>query len=73
MLLCTYSLSNLTEFESDCGEIILDREGAAHEFASFLAREILAEMPELSCKGMCIIVYDENGDAIAHAPLDALQ
>ncbi|WP_410706510.1 DUF6894 family protein [Bradyrhizobium sp. BWC-3-1] len=50
----------------------LDRE-EAQEFASVLAQEILAEMPELICKGMCIVVYDEDGNAIAHAPLGALQ
>lgn len=71
MLLCTYSISNLTEFESDLAPIILDRE-EVQEFASVLAQEILAEMPELSCKGMCIVVYDEDGNAIAHAPLAAL-
>ncbi|WP_275172663.1 hypothetical protein [Bradyrhizobium sp. CSS354] len=71
MLLCTYSISNLTEFESDLAPIILDRD-EAQEFASVLAQEILAEMPELSCKGMCIVVYDEDGNAIAHAPLAAL-
>jgi hypothetical protein len=42
MLLCTYSISNLTEFESDLAPIILDRD-EAQEFASVLAQEILAE------------------------------
>jgi hypothetical protein len=72
MLLCTYSISNLTEFESDLAQIILDRE-EAQEFASVLAQEILAEMPELSGKGMCLVVYDDDGNAIAHAPLARLQ
>ncbi|OSJ14392.1 hypothetical protein BST63_16895 [Bradyrhizobium canariense] len=72
MLLCTYSISDLTEFESDLAPIILDRD-EAQEFASVLAQEILAEMPELICKGMCIVVYDEDGNAIAHAPLGAWQ
>jgi hypothetical protein len=41
-------------------------------FASRVAREMLAAVPDLTNKGLCVAVYDEAGQAISYVPLDSL-
>jgi hypothetical protein len=63
---CTYSVTDLTSYESPPFEVALETDEAAR-FASSMARELLAAMPHLSLQGMCVAVYDSNGVII---PLD---
>jgi hypothetical protein len=41
-------------------------------FASRVAREMLASVPDLTNKGLCVAIYDEAGQAISYVPLDSL-
>jgi hypothetical protein len=41
-------------------------------FARRIAREMLDAVPDLSNKGMCVGIYNNEGEAISYVPLDAL-
>jgi hypothetical protein len=67
----TYNITDLTDFDSEPIEIVL--EGEPREFAALLANKVLSNRPDLSCLGVCIAVYDEQGDPAAIVPLDKVQ
>jgi len=69
MLPFTYSVTDLTDYESAAFEIFLDREDAI-AFGARMARELLEAVPDLSRKGMCIAVYDPQDRAVSVVPLD---
>jgi hypothetical protein len=69
---CTYSVTDLTSYESSPFEIALDTDRAA-QFAARMARELLVAMPYLRLQGLCIAVYNANGDPISIIPLDPVQ
>jgi hypothetical protein len=69
MARCTYSVTDLTSYESPPFEVALETDEAAR-FASSMARELLAAMPHLSLQGMCVAAYDSNGDPVSIIPLD---
>ena len=72
MQMCTYSVTDLTDYESATFEIALDWQDAP-AFGARIARELLSALPHLSRKGMCIAVYDSEGDPITIVPLDPIQ
>jgi hypothetical protein len=66
-----YNFTDLTTFESPFTEIWID--GAdLPAFAIRVAREMLEAVPDLTNKGMCVGIYDQQGDAISYIPLDTL-
>jgi hypothetical protein len=67
----SYNLTDLTTFESPCTEVWLERE-ALPAFATGFAREILDVVPDLSNKGLCVGIYDQDGEAVSFVPLDTL-
>jgi hypothetical protein len=67
----TYNFTDLTSFESPCTEIWIDWVDLP-AFASRVARQMLDAVPDLTNKGMCVGIYDQQGDAISYVPLDTL-
>jgi hypothetical protein len=59
MQLCTYVVTDLTDFEAELTETMLDREWV-NEYAEVMARELLTAIPDLTGKGMCIAIYDDE-------------
>ena len=72
MQLFRYSITDLTTYASEPMEIALEREEAL-EFGLRMAREVLIAMPNLGQKGMCVAVYDKQGESFSIVPLDPLQ
>ncbi len=71
MQLYTYNFTDLTTFDSPSEEVWIEKEDLSG-FAYRVAREILAAVPDLANKGMCIAIYDEEGEVISYVPLDTL-
>jgi hypothetical protein len=71
MQLFTYHFTDFTSFDSPPEETWIEREDIAG-FASRVAREMLAAVPDLTNKGMCVTIYDEAGKAISYVPLDSI-
>lgn len=72
MQIFSYSVTDLTDYESPSDEILLD-EQEVPSFAARVAREMLTAMPELKLKGMCLAVYNREGTPVVIAPLDPIQ
>ena len=66
------NFTDLTSYESPCTEIWIEQSDLP-TFASRIAREMLDAVPDLTNKGMCVGIYDEEGEAISYVPLDALR
>jgi hypothetical protein len=66
-----YNLTDLMTFDSPCTDVWMDRADLP-EFASRIAREMSDAVPDLSNKGMCVGIYNNQGEAISYVPLDAL-
>jgi hypothetical protein len=73
MQLFSYNFTDLTSFDSPLKKIWLEEEASLREFGTRTAREVLAAMPDLQNKGLCIGLYDEAGEPISFVPLDMLQ
>jgi hypothetical protein len=71
MQLFSYNFTDLTSYNSPSEEVWRAREDL-FGFASRVAREMLAAVPGLTNKGLCVAVYDEAGQAISYVPLDSL-
>jgi hypothetical protein len=71
MQLFSYNFTDLTSYNSPSEEVWIAREDL-FGFASRVAREMLAAVPDLTNKGLCVAVYDEAGQAISYVPLDSL-
>jgi hypothetical protein len=67
----TYNFTDLTTFETPCTEVWIDCADLA-AFGSRVAREMLDAVPDLTNKGMCVGIYDEQDYAISYVPLDTL-
>jgi hypothetical protein len=72
MQLFSYNFTDLTTFDSPEEEIWLD-ENDLQDFGKRTAREMLAAVPNLRHKGLCVGIYDEAGEPISYVPLDTLQ
>jgi hypothetical protein len=66
----SYNFTDLMTFESPCTDVWMDRPTCPG--SSRIAREILNAVPDLSNKGMCVGIYNNQGEAISYVPLDAL-
>jgi hypothetical protein len=67
----TYNFTDLTSYGSPSTEIWIDWVDLP-TFASRVAREMLDAAPDLTNKGLCVGIYDEEGEAISYVPLDTL-
>jgi hypothetical protein len=72
MQLFSYNFTDLTTFDSPSKEIWLDEQDLP-DFGRRTAREILAAVPDLLHKGLCVGIYDQAGEPISYVPLDTLQ
>jgi hypothetical protein len=67
----TYNFTDLTGFESPSTEIWIDWADLP-AFAGRIAREMLDAVPDLTNKGICVGIYDQQGEPISYVPLDTL-
>jgi hypothetical protein len=72
MQLFTFSITDLTTFESIPHEEWVDKEDLL-EVGNRFAQAMLAENPDFCHRGMCVAIYDEAGMAVSVMPLDPLQ
>jgi hypothetical protein len=72
MQLFSYNFTDLTTFESPPKEIWLNVQDLPN-FGKRTAREMLAAVPDLEHKGLCIGIYDQSGEPVSYVPLDTLQ
>lgn len=70
MKIFSYIVTDLTEFESEPIEVELASDAEAVSYGTRMAREMLAQMPDLSDRGMCVTVYDGQGEQISIVPID---
>jgi hypothetical protein len=70
MQIFIYSITDLSECESEPIEVAFETDDEAVTYGTVVAHEMLARMPDLSSKGMCITVLDEQGKTISIVPLD---
>ena len=66
-----YNFTDLTTFETPCQEVWINS-ADLHAFAKQIAREMRNALPDLAEKGVCVGVYDRQGEAISYTPLDTL-
>jgi hypothetical protein len=71
MQLFSYIFTDLMSFSSPSEQVWIDKDDL-FGFASRVAREMLAAVPDLTNKGMCVAIYDKAGQAISYVPLDSL-
>ena len=72
MQLFSYNFTDLTTFDSPQKEFWLDEKDLP-DFGKRTAREMLAAVPDLQHKGLCVGIYDDAGEPISYVPLDTLQ
>jgi hypothetical protein len=72
MDLYSYSVTDLAEYESPAVDIVLEQDEAT-AFGLVIAKEMLKSTPGLTCRGMCIVLYDSKGVPISLFPLDPIQ
>jgi hypothetical protein len=72
MPLFTYQLTDLTTFDSPPKQVWAE-EGDLPVLATRLVREMLEVVPDLTNKGVCVTIFDQDGQAIKYVPLDTLQ
>jgi hypothetical protein len=72
MDLYSYSVTDLADYESPAVDIVLEQDEAA-AFGAAIAREMLESIPDLTCRGMCIALYDSKGVPVSLFPLDPIQ
>jgi hypothetical protein len=66
----TYFLTDLDGFRSE--PIVLEAETGeqAVTCGARIARELLAQMPDLTSRGMCVTVHGADGEQIYVVPID---
>jgi hypothetical protein len=72
MQLFTFSITDLTTFESDPHQEWAEKEDL-YEIGNRFARSMLAANPDFRHRGMCVAIYDEAGVPVSVMPLDTLQ
>ena len=66
----TYIVTDLTEFESEPVDMEMETDEEAVMYAGHMARELFRQMPDFMSRGMCVTVYDDEGDPISIVPID---
>jgi hypothetical protein len=72
MQLFSYNFTDLVSFESPPQEIWLEQVDL-WDFGKRAAREMLEAVPDLYLKGLCVGIYDQEGDPISYVPFDTIQ
>lgn len=66
----TFILTDLTEFESEPIKMELETDEEAVIYGTRVAREMVEQRSDLISKGMCVTVYDGEGEPISIVPID---
>jgi hypothetical protein len=66
----TYVLTDLTEFRSDPITLDVETDEEAVSCGARIAREMLAQMPHILSLGLCVAVFDADGEQISVVPVD---
>jgi hypothetical protein len=61
----TYIVTDLTEFESEPVDMEMETDEEAVMYGAHMA-----QMPDFMSRGMCVTVYDDEGDPISIVPID---
>jgi hypothetical protein len=67
----SYSVTVLEALESEAIEVELESEEVG-DYGTYVARAMLSTRPDLKYKGMCVVMYDTQGQAITIVPIDPL-
>jgi hypothetical protein len=67
----SYSVTDLEAFESEAIEVELESEEVG-AYGACVARAMLSTKPDLKYKGMCVVMYDTQGQPITIVPIDPL-
>jgi hypothetical protein len=68
----SYSITDLSHYESDLIEVTWESEDEAVDFGSTIAREMLERMPELARRGWSVSVYDSQRRLVSIVPIAAV-
>lgn len=68
----SYSITDLSHYESDLIEVTWESEDEAVDFGSAIAGEMLERMPELARKGWSVTVYDSQRRLLSIVPIGAV-
>lgn len=68
----SYSITDLSQYESDLIELPWESEHQAVSFGSEIAREMLERMPELAVRGWSVSVYDSRRKLVSVVPIAAV-
>jgi hypothetical protein len=71
MQLFIYHVTDLATFDSPPTEVWMDEKDIS-TFAADIARQMRESLPALVNKGICVAIYDDEGEAIKYLPLDPL-
>ena len=66
----SYIITDLTDRESKPIKVQLATHDEAVMYGTLLAREMLADMPDLTTKGMCVTIRDGQGETISILPFE---
>ena len=68
----SYSITDLSHYESDLIEVTWESEDEAVDFGGTIAREMLEQMPELGRRGWCITIRDSERGRVSIVPIGEL-
>ena len=68
----SYSITDLSHYESDLIEVTWESEDEAVDFGGAIAREMLERMPELARRGWSVSVYDGQRRLVSIVPIAAV-
>lgn len=72
MQIFSYIITDMTDHESKPIEVPLKNHDEAVLYGTLLAREMLADMPDLTDKGMCVTILDGKGETVSILPFDTV-
>jgi hypothetical protein len=67
----TYNFTDLISFETSGEEVWINRADVP-AFGNQVACQLREAVPDLSNKGMCVGIYDQDGEAVSYVPLDTM-
>jgi hypothetical protein len=68
----SYSITDLSHYESDLIEVAWESDDEAVGFGGEIAREMLERMPELARRGWCITIRDSERGHVSIVPIAAV-
>jgi hypothetical protein len=72
MQIFSYIITDLTDNKSKPIEATLESVEDALSYGALLSRQMLAAMPDLNGKGICVAVLNSLGETVSILPFDCL-